>query len=88
MSSPGSRMNWCEIDTDFGTNNSTVIRFDSEHSIFESLWEIVLSLYNYLIIYKKNIVENVTAPKNGEKKSSGSIFRKGLFKKSEKDHKK
>jgi hypothetical protein len=88
-------MNWCEIDTDFGTNNSTVIRFDSEHSIFESLARVrdgesrnLSNVYNYLIIYKKNIVENVTAPKNGEKKSSGSIFRKGLFRKSEKDHKK
>lgn len=46
------------------------------------------NVYNYLIVYKKPIVENVTAPKNGEKKSSGSIFRKGLFKKSEKDRNK
>lgn len=41
------------------------------------------NVYNYLIVYKKPAIENFSAGKNGEKRSS--IFKKGLFKKSEKD---
>ncbi|XP_052102140.1 hillarin-like isoform X1 [Mytilus californianus] len=48
------------------------------------------NVYNYLIVYRKSAVpETVPLAKPGDRKSSGSsIFRKGLFKKSEKDKQK